>query len=75
MLSPVDLEQSYGISGGQIHHGEHFLDQILVRPVPDCVGYSTPIAGLFLCGSGSHPGGGLTCAPGSLAAETILEQS
>lgn len=75
VLSPVDLEQCYGISGGHIHHGEQFLDQILVRPVPDCVGYSTPISGLFLCGSGSHPGGGLTCAPGSLAAETILEQS
>jgi len=75
VLSPVDLEQTYGTSGGHIHHGEQALDQILVRPIPDCVGYSTPISGLFLCGSGSHPGGGLTCAPGSLAAEAILEQT
>lgn len=75
VLSPVDLEETYGICGGQVHHGEHALDQLLVRPVPDCVGYSTPVEGLFLCGSGSHPGGGLTCVPGSLAAEAILEHS
>ncbi len=72
LLSPVDIERRYGCSGGQIHHGEHALDQLLVRPVPGCIGYRTPVPGLFLCGSGSHPGGGLTCAPGALAAGAIL---
>lgn len=72
VLAPPDLEARHGLPGGNLHHGEHGLDQLLVRPIPECVGYRTPIPGLFLCGSGSHPGGGLTCAPGLLAAETIL---
>jgi phytoene dehydrogenase-like protein len=72
VLAPPDLEARFGLPGGNLHHGEHGLDQLLVRPIPECVGYRTPIAGLFLCGAGSHPGGGLTCAPGLLAAETIL---
>jgi phytoene dehydrogenase-like protein len=72
VLAPPDLEARYGLPGGNLHHGEHGLDQILVRPTPECVGYRTPIAGLFLCGGGSHPGGGLSCGPGLLAAETIL---
>ncbi len=72
LLSPLDIETRYACSGGQIHHGEHALDQLLVRPVPGCIGYGTPLPGLFLCGSGSHPGGGLTCAPGALAAGAIL---
>lgn len=72
VLVPKDLEQRYGLHGGHLHHGEHALDQLLVRPTPECVHYRTPIAGLWLCGSGSHPGGGLTCAPGELAAQAIL---
>ena len=72
VLAPPDLEARYGLVGGNLHHGEHGLDQLLVRPIPECVGYRTPIAGLFLCGAGSHPGGGLTCAPGLLAADAIL---
>ena len=72
VLSPVDLEARYALTGGHVHHGEHALDQLLIRPAPECVGYRTPIPGLFLCGSGSHPGGGLTCAPGRLAARAIL---
>jgi len=72
VLAPVDLETRYGLSGGHVHHGEHSIDQLLVRPAPECLRYATPIAGLYLCGSGSYPGGGLTCAPGALAAETIL---
>ena len=72
VLAPPDLEARFGLPGGNLHHGEHGLDQLLVRPIPECVGYRTPIAGLFLCGGGSHPGGGLTCAPGLLAAEAIL---
>lgn len=70
--APPDLEQRYGVTGGHIHHGEHALDQLLIRPAPGCTGYSTPIPGLYLCGAGSHPGGGLTCKPGALAARAIL---
>jgi phytoene dehydrogenase-like protein len=72
VLAPPDLEARHGLPGGNLRHGEHGLDQLLVRPIPECIGYKTPIGGLFLAGSGSHPGGGLTCAPGLLAAETIL---
>jgi phytoene dehydrogenase-like protein len=72
VLSPADVEKEYGVTGGHIHHGELALDQILIRPVPECCAYATPIAGLFLCGSGTHPGGGLTCTPGRLAASAIL---
>lgn len=73
VLGPADIGQSYRVSGGNIHHGEHALDQFLVRPTPECLGYKTPFPGLFLCGSGSHPGGGLTCAPGALAARAMLK--
>jgi phytoene dehydrogenase-like protein len=72
ILSPRDLEERYGITGGHIHHGEHSLDQLLMRPAPECSEYRTPVPGLFLCGAGSHPGGGLTCGPGALAASSIL---
>jgi phytoene dehydrogenase-like protein len=70
--TPQDLEQELGLPGGQIQHGEHAPDQLLVRPFPGCARYATPVAGLFLCGGSSHPGGGITGAPGLLAAETIL---
>jgi phytoene dehydrogenase-like protein len=72
VLVPVDLERQYGLHGGHLHHGEHALDQLLVRPTPECVRYRTPIPGLWLCGSGSHPGGGITCAPGELAAKAVV---
>ncbi len=72
VLTPVDIETRYGVTGGHIHHVEHALDQLIVRPVPQCARYATPIRGLYLCGSGSHPGGGLTGRPGTLAAATIL---
>ena len=75
VLTPVELESRYTASGGHIYHGEHALDQLLVRPSPECARYRTPIEGLYLCGSGSHPGGGLTCAPGALGAKAILEDS
>jgi len=74
VLTPVDLEERYRVSGGHLYHGEHALDQRLVRPAPGCTRYATPIEGLFLCGSGAHPGGGLTCVPGALAAQVILER-
>jgi len=71
LLTPADLETRFGVAGGQLWHGEHALDQWLVRPAPECGGMSTPIHGLFLCGSGSHPGGGLSCGPGWLAAQAL----
>ncbi len=72
VLVPVDLEERYGLTGGCALHGEHALDQLLVRPTAECARYATPLPGLWLCGSGSHPGGGLTCLPGALAAGAIL---
>jgi phytoene dehydrogenase-like protein len=71
--SPHDLEAEYGVSGGHLFHGEHAPDQLLTRPNAACSGYRTPFAGLYLCGGGSHPGGGLTCAPGALASRAILD--
>ncbi len=75
VLTPADLEERFGPTGGQLFHVEHALDQWIVRPTPECARYATPFPGLFLCGSGSHPGGGLTAAPGGLAARAILSGS
>ena len=73
VLTPADLEARYGLTGGHIHHGEHAPDQLLfLRPTIDCARNRTPVGGLWLGGSGSHPGGGITCAPGMLAAEALL---
>jgi len=72
VLSPVDLEKTYAVTGGHLRHGEHATDQLVLRPTPECARYETPFQGLFLCGSGSHPGGGITCAPGALATQAIL---
>jgi phytoene dehydrogenase-like protein len=73
ILSPSDIERRFGLTGGHIHHGEHALDQLLfMRPTPGLAHYATPIGGLYLGGSGSHPGGGVTCRPGALAAQAIL---
>ena len=71
VLSPADLEARYGLTYGHIFHGEHAVDQLITRPIPSCARYKTPIEGLYLCGSGSHPGGGITCMPGYLAAQVI----
>ena len=74
VLTPADLEDRYGLTGGHIHHGEHALDQLLfMRPTSKLARYKTPIEGLYLGGSGSHPSGGVTCQPGALAAEAILK--
>ncbi len=73
LLTPVDLERRYGLAGGHIHHGEHALDQLLfMRPTASCARYATPLPGLWLGGSGCHPGGGLRGRAGALAAETML---
>ena len=73
VLSPVDLETRYSLTNGHIFHGEHAVDQLITRPIPSCARYATPIEGLYLCGSGSHPGGGITCMPGYLGAKMILD--
>ena len=73
VLSPLDLETRYSLTNGHIFHGEHAIDQLITRPIPSCARYKTPVEGLFLCGSGSHPGGGITCMPGYLGAQMILK--
>ncbi len=73
LLTPVDLAERYNLPFGHIFHGEHAVDQMLTRPIPSCMQYKTPINGLYLCGSGSHPGGGITCMPGYLGAKAILK--
>jgi phytoene dehydrogenase-like protein len=76
VLTPLDLERTYGLSGGHIHHGEMSLDQLFAfRPVIGYARYRTPIAGLYLCGSGTHPGGGVTGAPGFNASREIIKDS
>jgi phytoene dehydrogenase-like protein len=73
LLTPADLAARYALTGGQLHHGEPALDQMLVlRPAPSAARYATSVPGLFLGGSGSHAGGGVTCTPGWLAAEAAL---
>jgi phytoene dehydrogenase-like protein len=74
VLTPLDLERRFGLTGGNIFHGEMSLDQMFVlRPVAGCARYKTPIHGLYLCGSGTHPGGGVMGAPGYNAAREILK--
>ena len=73
VITPEDLETVYGFTGGHIYHGELALDQLFtMRPVLDWARYKTPIRGLFLCGSGTHPGNGLTGASGANAAKEII---
>jgi phytoene dehydrogenase-like protein len=73
-LSPLDLERRFGLTGGNIFHGEMSLDQMFVlRPVAGWAKYATPVKGLYLCGSGAHPGGGVMGAPGHNAAREILK--
>ena len=73
VLSPLDLERRFGITGGNIFHGEMSLDQMFVmRPVAGWARYRTPVRGLFLCGSGAHPGGGVMGAPGYNCARAML---
>jgi phytoene dehydrogenase-like protein len=72
-LTPLDLERVFGLSGGDIMHGRLELDQLFAaRPVLGHGHYRTPLRGLYMCGSGTHPGGGVTGAPGHNAAREIL---
>ena len=75
MQTPVDIEREYKLTGGHWHHGEAALDQMLMmRPVPGAAQYGTPIPGLYLCGAGCHPGGGVMGLPGRNAARAIISQ-
>src|SRR5581483_5809561 len=72
VITPEDLEKTYGLTGGHIFHGELALDQLFIaRPLLGWAQYVTPIRNLFLCGSGTHPGTGLNGRSGALAAKKI----
>jgi phytoene dehydrogenase-like protein len=72
-LSPLDLERIFGLPNGDIFHGAMTLDQLFsARPMHGFAAYRMPIAGLYLCGSGAHPGGGVTGAPGHNAAQAVI---
>ena len=76
LLTPVDMEQEFRSSGGHWHHGDLAFDQFLmVRPVPGAAQYRTPMNGLFLCGAGCHPGGGVMGIAGRNAAQQVLKSS
>jgi phytoene dehydrogenase-like protein len=72
--SPLDLERTFGLVGGDIFHGALSLDQLFAaRPMLGYADYRSPLAGLYMCGSGTHPGGGVTGAPGHNAAQAVLK--
>jgi phytoene dehydrogenase-like protein len=73
LLTPLDFERDYGMTGGHWHHGELGFDQLfMLRPVPGAAQYATPMAGLYLCGAGAHPGGGVMGLAGMNAARQIM---
>lgn len=73
VMSPTDIETGYGVSGGHWHHGELRVDQLLMlRPFDGAAQYKMPVAGLYLCGAGAHPGGDISGAPGFNAARAAL---
>jgi phytoene dehydrogenase-like protein len=73
VLTPLDLERRFGLTEGNIFHGDLGLDQLFfMRPLPGWSQYATPVQGLYLCGAGTHPGGGVTGAPGHNAARRVL---
>ena len=73
VLAPPDLERVFGLTGGNIFHGAMALDRLLfMRPMPGWARYRTSVAGLYLCGAGTHPGGGVMGACGRNAAREIL---
>lgn len=73
ILTPLDLERTYGLTEGNIFHGDLRLEQLFfMRPVPGWSQYRSPVEGLYLCGAGAHPGGGVTGAPGRNAAHQVL---
>jgi phytoene dehydrogenase-like protein len=73
LLLPADIEREFRITGGHWHHGEIALDQFLMlRPVPGAAQYAMPVKGLYLCGAGCHPGGGVMGSAGRNAANEVL---
>ena len=75
VLTPLDIERTFGLSEGNIFQGELSLEQLFfLRPVPGWAQYATPIDQLYMCGSATHPGGGIMGAPGALCARTMLEK-
>jgi phytoene dehydrogenase-like protein len=73
IMSPLDLERTFGLIGGDIFHGALTLDQMFsARPMLGYGDYRSPLPGLYMCGSGTHPGGGVTGAPGHNAAREVL---
>jgi phytoene dehydrogenase-like protein len=73
VLSPLDLEREFGLTGGDIFHGALSLDQLYsARPLLGHADYRGPLAGLYMCGAGTHPGGGVTGLPGHNAAREIV---
>jgi phytoene dehydrogenase-like protein len=75
LLTPQDIEREFRIAGGHWHHGELTFDQMfMLRPVPGASQYHTPVPGVFLCGAGAHPGGGVTGLAGQNAAREILRE-
>ena len=76
LLTPADIERNFRICGGHWHHAEMALDQFLMlRPVPGAAQYRTPLEGLFLCGAGTHPGGGVMGIAGRNAAREVLRSA
>lgn len=76
VISPVDLERDYGLTGGNIFHGEMTLDQMFfMRPLPKYADFRTPITNLYMCGAGCHPGGGIMGAAGYIAAKVIQKDA
>ncbi len=76
MRTPLDIEREVGLTEGNIFQGELTFDQLLFnRPVPGYSDYTTPVSGLFMVGSSSHPGGGVMAAPGANAAREILRRN
>ena len=72
VITPLDLEQTYGLSGGHVHHGEQTLDHFFTfRPLIGWAQYRTPLKRLYICGAGTHPGGGITGLCGANAAREI----
>jgi phytoene dehydrogenase-like protein len=73
VLTPLDLERTYGLTEGNIFHGDLHIGQLFsMRPTPAWSRYRTPVEGLYLCGAGAHPGGGVTGAPGYGASHAVL---
>lgn len=73
IYTPLDLERTFGLTGGDIFHGALTMDQLFsARPAIGYADYRTPIIGLYMCGAGTHPGGGVTGAPGANAARAMI---